>query len=90
VKDKDAIIKLIEVLGKPHTILIYPFELAGDTWEGIRISDGGYEIFKSWLLPPQEREIYGSDVEEIEYILPDTMLEQEDEEKLRKTLEGFL
>lgn len=89
-KDKEAIIKLIKVLGKPHTMLVYPFKVAGDTWEGIRITDEGYELFKSWFLPPQEREIYGSDVEEIEYILPDTMLEDMDEEHLKITLEGFL
>ncbi len=87
-ENHDLIVRLIRVLAKPYSMLVYPFEVDGEVWDGIRIYEHSYELFSVYECSKEEKDEIGA--EELEYVLSSWMITEEEEEKLRIFLEDCL
>lgn len=81
--------ELIRVLGRPHSMLVFPLVIWDEHWDGIRICRSGYELFQIIDIPFEERDQFAG-AEEMESILESDKLFPEDEEMIQRILEQFL
>lgn len=85
--ETSAIIRLIKVLGGGTTMLVFPFEVDGTRWEGIRIYKSTYEIFREF--PPELRDLYSLE-DDAQDVLFAEELSQEEELEIQGILEKIL
>lgn len=85
----NAIVRLIKILGRPHSMLILPLVVWDEHWDGIRVFGKGYELFSISEIPLEDREkCLGA--EEFEEVLECYMLYPEDEAGIQSILENIL
>lgn len=86
--NNQAIVSLIKILGKPYKCLIFPLEIGGETWDGIRLIGRTYELFQYYKLSKEEADFYGT--EDSEFVLGSEFITDEDEELIKNILEKIL
>lgn len=88
-KETSNIVRLIKAIAHPHSMVIFPFIIWDEHFDGIRVIGKGYEFFQITPILEKDRKKYHG-AEELESCLDSSVLYLEDEIVIQRILEQIL
>ena len=88
-EETKAIVRLIRCISFPHSMVIFPFIVWDEHFDGIRVFGKGYELFQITPILEKDRDKFHG-AEELESTLDSSVLYLEDEVVIKAILEQIL